>query len=659
MLKLQLPQLKIWTKKAKSRLVNEETALTEDEIVEKQSRISPKLKKVLLVIGIVLAVLLAAGAVLGWHTYQQVGAMQAIGVEAEAAGRAAYQAFKGQNLPEVQTQLAKLDNSLTQIELAYNNLQFWQYVPIARSYYLDGSQGLVAARSGLNAAQKSINSIAPYADVLGFTGEGTFAGGTAEDRLKLIIETLDKVMPEFDAIAADVTAAETALKSIDPNRYPENLRGYAIRSNLVMAQDLATGATAALTEFRPVIEQLPAIAGGRGERKKYLILFQNDNELRPTGGFLTAYAIIFVENGKVTPDKSDDIYELDKKFSNKPPIPEELGRYLITEKRWNLRDMNTSPDFKVSMEQFLEYYFQVRGEPQDIDGVIALDTEFVVNLMKVLGPIEVPGYGTFTAEDDPRCDCPQIIYVLSEIITRPTPYLRDDRKGILGPLMRALLTKAYTAPKTVWPEMFQVGFDQVAQRHLQMYFLDEAAQQAAESLGGAGRMLPPESGDFVAIINSNLAGAKSNLFINYEVTNIAAIPENNKLRKTLEITYKNPRKADNCNLEAGLLCLNSTLNDWTRIYVPAGSELISAQGFNEEARTYDQLGFTVIDGFFSLEPLGTAKIKLEYDVPYTLPEYQLEVWKQGGITSYPLLVDVNGGQEQLEINKDTQFSTEF
>ena len=69
---------------------------------------------------------------------------------------------------------------------------------------------------------------------------------------------------------------------------------------------------ATLKEYRPLIDQLPAMMGGQGQRRKYLILFQNNNKLRPTGGFLTAYSIVYVEDGKVTPEKSDDIYELDK-----------------------------------------------------------------------------------------------------------------------------------------------------------------------------------------------------------------------------------------------------------------------------------------------------------------------------------------------------------
>ena len=73
-----------------------------------------------------------------------------------------------------------------------------------------------------------------------------------------------------------------------------------------------------------------------------------------------------LEDGKVTPEKSDDIYELDKKFTKRIAIPDALGRYLTTEKYWNLRDMNISPDFKESMDQFFEHYSEVRGEPDNV-----------------------------------------------------------------------------------------------------------------------------------------------------------------------------------------------------------------------------------------------------------------------------------------------------
>ena len=620
-----------------------------------------KAQKISLGIASFFVLILVVLGVLAFKTYLVAQQIKTEGQVARALAQQGYDQFKTQNLPAVKETLNQLDAELATIKQLYSQLGFYSSIPFASQYYQDGWHGLSAGESGLKAAQQSVDAITPYADVLGFSGEGTFQGGTTEDRLNIILQTLQKITPELDQIAQDLSSVQTELAAINPNRYPEQLKGIEIRSRILQAQEFSTGAVTALTEFRPVIEQLPSIAGGTGERRQYLVLFQNNNELRPTGGFLTAYAIINIENGKVAPEKSDDIYELDKKFNKKLPIPEALGKYLTTEKYWHLRDMNISPDFKESMDQFYSYYTQIPGEPDKIDGIIAVDTEFLTTLMSILGPVQVPGFGTFTTENVPQCDCPQIIYALSEIITKPTPYLRNDRKGILGPLMREMLTKAYGAPKQQWPDLFKQGWLSIQERHIQFYFTDEKAQAAAELINGAGRMEAPTDGsDFFAVINANLGGAKSNLFTQYEITQIVAAPENGRLQKSVEITYKNTRKSDNCNLEAGLLCLNSTLRDWTRIYLPAGSELVSSQGFTTEAKTSVENGFTVVDGFFILEPLSSAKVSITYTVPYTdTTNYKLDVWKQGGIEKYELLMDVTGGQEALTITNDTQYETEF
>lgn len=640
------------------------TSVPEDTSVPNQKRFKlPHLSRLQwagVITGSLFVLLFTIAGVLGFHTYSVISQIRAQGTTAEATARTAYDSFKAQNLPEVQNQLASLDEQLGSIEMTYRKLGYYRYVPLAARYYDDGSHGIAAAKAGLTAAKKSVDAIVPYADVLGFAGEGSFEGGTAEDRLKLVLETLDKISPILDDISADLEVMQAELDEINPEHYPETLQGREVRSRIVQLQQVSQGAATALTDYRPVLEQLPAIAGGRGERKKYLVLFQNDNELRPTGGFLTAYAVITVEDGKVSPEKSDDIYELDKKFNKRLEIPEKLDKYLTTERYFNLRDMNIDPDFKNTMDLFFSHYQEVPGEPDNIDGIIAVDTHVLTRLLEILGPVEVPGYGTFTAETDARCDCPQIIYALSEIITKPTPYIREDRKGILGPLMRSVLTKSYGAPKTVWPDLFASMFESIQGRHVQMYFLNEDAQQAAEAINAAGRLQPVENSDSLAIVNANLGGAKSNLFIQYEASQEVSEPQDGFITKTLEITYKNTRRADNCNLEAGQLCLNSTLNDWTRIYVPEGSELISANGFVEEPVVYEENGFTVFDGDFTLEPLGLAKLLIVYKVPYSDAEsYQLRVWKQGGIESFPFLVDVTGGQEQLTISKDTVYSTPF
>ncbi len=625
------------------------------------TNLSPK-KKMLLGVLIVVGLILGIGGGVGFYTYRVAQQLKFSLTQTEVTVRAVADQFKSQNLPGAKAEYEKISGQIDTMEAQLNQLVFLSHLPISSKYWQDGQAIIRAARSGEVAGDKFITTIEPYSDVLGLSGTVQDPNSAnAENRIKLLLETLEKSLPELDSIAAELTVVSSELSSINPDDYPEQLAGQPLRSRVVQIQNTANMASSLLSEFRPVIEQIPNVAGASGARKKYLVLFQNDNELRPTGGFLTAYSIIYIEDGKVTPDYSDDIYELDQKYRSRTPIPEQLGKYLTTERYWNLRDMNISPDFRTSMEQFFPEFQKVGAK--DLDGIIAVDTEVLTRLLNIIGPVNVPGYGTFTSEPTPKCDCPQVVYALSEIITRPTNYIREDRKGILGPLMREVLTKVYDAPSDKNSALFQVAIDLLAGKHVQFYFPEEQLQTAAETANVAGRMITPDSStsaDFFAVVNSNLGGAKSNLFINYEIEQGVMRENEQSISKTVEITYKNNHKADNCNLEAGLLCLNSTLRDWTRIYVPAGSKLIESTGFIEEPSTYDEAGFTVFDGFFTLEPDSVAKLKLTYSVPYTDQDYyRLQVWKQSGVVKFPLILDLNGDQSQYEIMGDKVIELEF
>lgn len=590
--------------------------------------------------------------------------------------------LKGQNLAGAKEKLLEVNSNYEKTKLAFAKLESGAKLFGYGKYYADGLKGLSIGDEGLKLADKVVLMLEPYSEMLGLNKDEQQVDGTAEDRVKKILDALKVVGPEIDSLIVDLEKIASDLNSIDASKYPEKVSDFfgaslvlpsmgkadlldkPVKSKITDLQTKFTQGVLAFKEYRPLFDQLPSMMGATGQRRKYLILFQNNNELRPTGGFLTAYSIVYMENGKVTPEKSDDIYELDKKFTQKLPIPAELGRYLTTEKYWHLRDMNIDPDFRASMETFLKYYQTVKGEPQDIDGIIAIDTKVLTDLVDVLGPVQIEGYGEFSNEPDKKYEAPQIVIALSEIITRPTPYIREDRKGILGPMMKAILERTYGAGKESIPKLFELMLQDLAGRHVQAYFLDPELQQAAEKINLAGRMLLPETADtdFLAIVDANLGGAKSNLFIDYTVKQTVLPPENGTITKQVTIDYKNSRPGDNCNLEAGLLCLNSVNNDWNRIYLPAGSKLISAKGYKGEPQVYEDKikGMTVIDGFFSLNPNSNAKIDITYTLPYqNQDDYRLKIWQQGGLRSVTHLLDINGNEEKIEVASDINYHAKF
>lgn len=628
---------------------------------------APQVKKsrrgvaiIAVVVGILITLGLIGG-IGGFFAYQKAQAMQARVNDVKASGKEVYEAIKVQNLVLADQKLQELKGKVDALSADYKSMSWLGAVPVANTYYADGTHGLNAAYAGMNAANTMLKAVEPYADVLGFKGQGSFTGGTAEDRIVKIIDTLGKVTPSLDSMIADLDKVDNELSTIDPNRYPEEFKGIKLRSLITQAKEYTNGASQTITEAKPIIQVMPDLAGATS-RKKYLVLFQNSGELRPTGGFMTGYAILNVDKGKVEAEASGDIYDLDNQFKNKPAIPAILKRYLTTETKWNLRDMNISPDFKVAMDTFYSYYQKVPGQPANIDGIIAVDTHFLESLVKVLGPVEVPGFGTFTADNDPRCDCPQIIYSLSEIVDRPTNYIKENRKGILGPMMKSILTKAYSAPKQVWPNLFTTGWNNIEGRHIQMYFFNAGQQAAAEAIGAAGRVKPtPEGSDYFEAVDANLAGAKSNFFVDTKVEHEIDLPSNGQLQHKVTLTYKNPFKPSNCNLEAGQLCLNGKLNDWVRFYLPPQAKLVQARGLDEgSVKESDDLNHHVVEGVFQLQPLSQAKIELTYTIPYSDGKnYKVLLQKQGGTEDVPEAFIVNGEQHDVVLNKDQQLTFPF
>jgi hypothetical protein len=482
---------------------------------------------------------------------------------AKTHAETAYSGVKTQNLVIAKTELEAAKSEVDKAQQTYQTLSFLRFTPFSW-HFSDGEHVFNAAVAGVDAGLLVVNAVEPYADVIGFKGQGSFVGGTTEDRIIKIIETIDKVNPSLDEVSQKINIINQELEAVNPKRYPYvKIQGQSVENLISMAQEQTGQANALLAQFRPALNVLPEVAG-LTKSQKYLVLFQNDAELRATGGFMTAYAVLKVDKGKVSPENSSDIYDLDNKFT-KRITPPDIIRTLLKVSSWHLRDMNLSPDFKTSMEQFVSYYNELPGEAK-VDGVIAVDTQLLTDLVRILGPIDVPGFGKFTADNDPRCDCPQVFYALEEMADRPTYMIRTDRKAVLGPLMQTILVRAYSAPKQVWPDLFTTIWKNMNQKHVLMYFFNEDFQNAAENINVAGRIKEYDA-DYLHINDSNFGGAKTNMFttqtVDQEITK-----EGNFLTKTVTITYKNPRKGDNCNLEAGKLCLNGKMPNWTRVYLP-------------------------------------------------------------------------------------------
>ncbi len=519
-------------------------------------------------------------------------------------------------------------------------------------YSSDLFNSLDAGEQGLEAADILVKAVEPYADLLGFKGKGSFAGGTTEERIVKVVETLDKITPQIDALSQKISKVRVDIDKIDPNRYPKKYQ-----EKILEAKQLVDLTDQLLTQAKPMVKRLPDLAGVNGE-KKYLILFQNDAELRPTGGFITAYAVFRIEKGKIHLDTSDDIYKLDDTLTRQVAPPDPISRYLNVY-GWRMRDANFSPDFYSSMKTFEDLYGSSSAKKK-IDGIMALDTHVLVALMDVLGPVNTYGVD-FTTKKVPQCDCPMVIYELEKYADEPKNYERGSRKDIIGVLLQTLMQKAMKAPKQVYGPLFQAFFKEAQQKHILFYLHDADAQAGVEAINWAGR-IKTYNGDYLHINDANLAGAKSNLYIVPSVKQEVTITDNGA-EETLTLDYKYPHSADNCSLERKSgLCLAGIYRDYLRVYLPNGAVLVNASGFENKSKTFEDLNHTVVDGFFTVVPQGLAKITIKYRVAgefKKFKEYKSLIQKQPGTDGNKYQVIVNNKSQEFNLTEDKEISVKL
>lgn len=592
-----------------------------------------------------------------------------------AAARETGSAFKKQDLVKTKEGLATTRTKLVALRDEYNKVLALKVVPFLGAYISDGDHAIKAGFAGLDAGDAAVAALEPNADLLGLKGKGTFVSGTADDRIQTAVKTMNALVPKINAMAASVDTLRKEIDYIDPARYPDHIGKTSIRPQLVGAKEVIENAANLFVNAQPLLTNLPKILGYPDE-KRYLIIFQNDKELRPTGGFMTAYAQFRFVGGKAILEKSDDIYALDAALNKKYPAPPEILTYLPGVYNLNIRDSNLSPDLKVSMQNFSGMYANTGGH-EHIDGIWTMDTHVLVEALKILGPINASGR-TFSAEIDKRCNCAGAIYELEDYSSRPVNYVRTDRKGEIGELMRAMLQMALgVSPSKYWGNLFQMLITEISDKHIQAYFIDDTIQKAAESFNMAGRIMTASDSaailkykegqgwDYLHINEANMGGAKSNMFITQKITKDTAVTSDGTMTTKLTIDYKNPYPGSDCGLESGGLCLNAPLRNWIRIYVPSGSTLKESKGTQSPKdgkaapmTTSTSLGKTVFEGFVIVNPLGVAQLTLTYTSPVKEVDekYKLLIQRQSGSSDQNIILKLNGREK---INSTLLSDTEF
>ncbi len=388
-----------------------------------------------------------------------------------------------------------------------------------------------------------------------------------------------------------------------------------------------------------------AVMDTDGEERVYLILLQNNLELRPGGGFIGSFGILKVKDGHVTDFSIHDSGVFDGRIPDtvEPPYPmkETLGI-----PSWKLRDSNWEPDFPTNAKKAVEFYELGQGG-EKFDGIVGITTDVLSSFLRVTGPVEVPGYpGTYSAENA-VIDLEYQVekgYAEQGIET-------GERKSVMGILGDQILVKVRELPPQDLFKLFQVILTDLDQKDIQLNFADADLQRQVVSAGWAGSFDGGWPDDFVMAVDANLNSWKSDAVVkrslDYEIDLSGETP---KARTTIH--YEHTGKVKDF--------MTKDYQTFLRLYVPEDSWLRSVSGNAKEPVFGDFMGKKYF-GVLVHVPLGTSKdVSFEYDLPKDLERtlYDLKIQKQPGVNGMPVTISIVA-EDGTRTEKDIVLNRDF
>lgn len=393
-----------------------------------------------------------------------------------------------------------------------------------------------------------------------------------------------------------------------------------------------------LYELKKLVSRTSELLGN-SKQKKYLILFQNNMELRPTGGFIGSFALATFNKGRLTEIVVNDVYSADGQLKGHVDPPEPI-RIHLGEGGWYLRDSNWDPDFPASAvkaEWFLE---KTIGEK--VDGVIAIDLYFVKRLVAIIGQINLADFNLVINPDN-------LYQVLQSEVEDEFFPGSIKKASILTALSRVLVDEIRNLNADQHLKLFKEIYLSLERKHIQIFLHDANAQSAISNLGYSGQLdLTTDCGlrcikDSYSLVEANLGVNKSNLYIT----------RNNSLKINIEkeqITHE--LVVDYSNSASPVIGNMGVYKNYARLIVPVDAEIAGIREY-DGVGTYKDVNFDLIDtngrreAGFLIDVLPSSKKKIQ--IVWTLRtdmlaqggQYDLKIIKQSGTDEDPISININ------------------
>ena len=335
-----------------------------------------------------------------------------------------------------------------------------------------------------------------------------------------------------------------------------------------------------LSRIRNFIESI--VVWLKGGERNLAILFLNTSELRPGGGFIGSYAHVRLIGGKVSEVTIHDINEPDR-LLEESIIPPQQVRTIV--RNWHAADANWWFDFRKSSEKVLEFLekseFYQGSSTVKFDGAVGVTPHILQDILAVTGPVKLPKQEITVTSDS-------VIYEIQRSIQNSREEGENLPKGVLSELYEELGKKWTALPGDKQGELASRFFSWIEKKDLMVYVRDESLASFLDGVNASGRSLTLQENqphDYLAIVNANLGGNKTDLVMYQKVLLQSQLGVDGSVRNHLELERRHEGGSGNDPWHT------ATNLSYIRVLTPLNSELESVGGVDQprvSARTYDR-----------------------------------------------------------------------
>lgn len=373
---------------------------------------------------------------------------------------------------------------------------------------------------------------------------------SANEQLPWAIKQLDEILPE--AQAANVSLQQASTFGL-PKKYQDQIKELQVFLPYFINQ---------LSGLKDLASALHEVLGYNQEQR-YLVVFQNPNEIRATGGFLGSFAQIDVKNGEISKMNipGGGFYDLQGQATNYTQSPEPM-RLIGKDARWMAQDANWYPDWPTSAQKIQWFYEKAGGV--STDGVFAINASLMPKLLKLVGPVTLPQFNiTLTADNFITEVQKQVEFNYDKVENKP--------KQIIAVAAPIILTRLQNLSKDKYPELLATLMTALKQKEVQLYLAKQSLEAQADNWQWTGRITSTTK-DYTLAVTQNVGGGKSDAYSQQSLEQDINFSDDGSILKKISINRtQQPAKPDD-------VFSFTQNNSYIRLYAPITAELLNVTG---------------------------------------------------------------------------------